>query len=95
MIYCRLGCIAAIVTLLAATGAGAQTTPTVTYAYDTLGRVISATYSGGPNDGLVITYTYDAAGNRTAYQSNGAGNTQQPSLVVIPSLGGTIIIVGP
>jgi YD repeat-containing protein len=35
---------------------------TVTYAYDTLGRVTTATYSNG----TVIAYTYDAAGNRTA-----------------------------
>jgi YD repeat-containing protein len=35
---------------------------TVTYTYDTLGRVTKATYSTG----TTITYTYDAAGNRTA-----------------------------
>jgi len=32
-----------------------------TYTYDTLGRVSTATY---PN-GVVITYSYDPAGNRT------------------------------
>jgi YD repeat-containing protein len=35
---------------------------TVTYAYDTLGRVTKATYSNG----TMIAYTYDASGNRTA-----------------------------
>jgi YD repeat-containing protein len=34
---------------------------TVTYTYDALGRVVTATYQ----DGAVITYTYDPAGNRT------------------------------
>lgn len=33
----------------------------VSYSYDALGRLISATYDSG----VVITYTYDAAGNRT------------------------------
>lgn len=33
----------------------------VTYAYDALGRVVSASY----DTGVVIYYTYDANGNRT------------------------------
>lgn len=32
----------------------------VTYAYDALGRIVSATYTNGKT----INYTYDAAGNR-------------------------------
>lgn len=39
---------------------------TVSYRYDELGRVIRVEYVGGPNNGLVIEYSYDAAGNRTA-----------------------------
>ncbi|HEY2068303.1 MAG TPA: RHS repeat domain-containing protein [Rhizomicrobium sp.] len=31
------------------------------YTYDTLGRVATATY----DNGMVITYSYDPAGNRT------------------------------
>ena len=33
----------------------------ITYTYDALGRVITATY----DNGTVIFYNYDAAGNRT------------------------------
>jgi len=36
---------------------------TIAYTYDALGRLATVTYS----DGTVITYSYDAAGNRTAY----------------------------
>ncbi|WP_238947603.1 RHS repeat domain-containing protein [Caldimonas brevitalea] len=40
----------------------------MTYTYDTLGRVKTVTYSNG----VVITYTYDAAGNRTSVVTAGA-----------------------
>ena len=39
-----------------------------THAYDSLGRLSKVTYSNG----TVITYTYDAAGNRTAVVTAGA-----------------------
>ncbi|MGQ0532183.1 MAG: RHS repeat domain-containing protein, partial [Caulobacteraceae bacterium] len=42
---------------------------TVTYTYDELGRVKTATYSNGQT----ITYTYDAAGNRTVLQQTAVG----------------------
>ena len=35
----------------------------VTYTYDSLGRLSNVTYSNG----VVITYSYDAAGNRTSF----------------------------
>lgn len=40
----------------------------VIYAYDALGRLTSATYATG----AVITYIYDAAGNRTSLVTTGA-----------------------
>jgi len=40
----------------------------VTYTYDSLGRLTQATY----NNGVVIVYVYDAAGNRTSYTVSGA-----------------------
>lgn len=39
-----------------------------TYTYDNLGRLTRIAYSNG----VVITYTYDAAGNRTAVVTTGA-----------------------
>lgn len=39
----------------------------VTYTYDALGRLKTATYSNG----AVITYSYDAAGNRTSQVTTG------------------------
>lgn len=40
----------------------------ITYAYDVLGRLTTATYSTG----VVITYSYDASGNRTSVVTTGA-----------------------
>ena len=40
----------------------------VTYTYDKLGRLKTATYSNG----VVVTYIYDAAGNRTSVVTSGA-----------------------
>lgn len=47
---------------------GALQAGSVTYTYDSLGRVTKATYSTG----VVIVYVYDAAGNRTSYTVTGA-----------------------
>lgn len=41
-----------------------------THTYDSLGRLQTVTYSNG----VVITYVYDAAGNRTSYTVTGAPN---------------------
>ena len=40
----------------------------ISYTYDALGRVKTATYSNG----VVVTYTYDAAGNRVSQITTGA-----------------------
>lgn len=60
----RKGLLGAVVSMVAA----AAFAGSATYTYDSLGRVITITYSTG----VVITYTYDAAGNRTAYVVSGA-----------------------
>jgi uncharacterized protein RhaS with RHS repeats len=47
---------------------GAIQAGSVTYTYDSLGRLAQATYSNG----VMIVYVYDAAGNRTSYTVTGA-----------------------
>lgn len=47
---------------------GAIQAGSVAYTYDTLGRLATTTYGNG----VVITYVYDAAGNRTSYTVTGA-----------------------
>lgn len=47
---------------------GALQAGSVAYTYDSLGRLSKATYANG----VVITYVYDAAGNRTSYTVAGA-----------------------
>lgn len=59
-----------LVATLAALAASAAFAGSVTYAYDNLGRLAKATYSNG----TVITYTYDAAGNRSAVVVTGAAS---------------------
>jgi len=39
----------------------------VTYTYDSLGRLTKVDYGGGK----VVTYVYDATGNRTSYVATG------------------------
>ena len=48
--------------------AGAAKAGSATHAYDSLGRLSQVSYSNG----VVITYVYDAAGNRTSYVVSGA-----------------------
>lgn len=48
--------------------AGAATAGSASHTYDSLGRLSQVTYSNG----VVISYVYDAAGNRTSYVVTGA-----------------------
>lgn len=52
---------------------GAASAETVTYTYDSLGRVRSVTIVEGSNS-FPITYDFDAAGNRTQVVNGGVGN---------------------
>lgn len=45
---------------------------TVTYTYDVHGRVVTAAHSGSVNNGLNVTYSYDAADNRTNVTTSGS-----------------------
>lgn len=46
---------------------------TITYTYDSLGRVIAAQSSGTVNNGRAASYCYDAAGNRIAAKADANG----------------------
>lgn len=46
----------------------------VVYTYDTMGRIRTASY----DNGVCVTYSYDANGNRTA-QSNVSGSSGTPT----------------
>ena len=48
--------------------AGAAQGGSATHTYDSLGRLSQVSYSNG----VVITYVYDAAGNRTSHVVTGA-----------------------
>ena len=54
----------ALAALALATTAEADFAGTITYTYDALGRLTSASYG----DGTIVCYYYDSVGNRTQYK---------------------------
>ncbi|MCL2761519.1 MAG: RHS repeat protein, partial [Desulfuromonadales bacterium] len=68
-----------------ATLASADTIQQSTYTYDTLNRLKSVQYE----DGTVITYTYDQAGNRLT-KSTGALSVGNPTITAIAAGGGKL-----
>lgn len=68
---------------------------TVTFTYDTLGRLTIVSTVGGPNGGLQQTYVLDPASNRTTYTVSGSQNHGRPDApaIVLPVNGFTIVPV--
>lgn len=67
-------------------GASAALAGSASYVYDSLGRLATVTYSNG----VVITYVYDAAGNRMSFTVTGAPaapGTQPGPGTAAPALG--------
>ncbi|MCW1432414.1 hypothetical protein [Novosphingobium sp. JCM 18896] len=52
----------------------AHATETITYTYDVHGRVVGVVHSGTVNNGVNVSYSYDAADNRTAVVTSGSAN---------------------
>lgn len=50
-------------------GSLARATQAVTYSYDALGRLITVLTQPGTGNGTTQSFSYDSAGNRTAYQT--------------------------
>ena len=73
--------------LLALLPIAASAAETVSYSYDAKGRLTQVAHAGGPVDGQISTYRFDAADNRTQAEVAGApGN-----LIVVPLNGFTLI----
>ncbi len=51
---------------LLALSSAAQATETITYSYDARGRIIEVKRSGTVNNGVVTSYAFDKADNRTS-----------------------------
>lgn len=52
--------------------AAAVASETITYTYDTHGRLVKVVHSGNVNNGVNTTYSYDKADNRTNKTTTGA-----------------------
>jgi hypothetical protein len=75
---------------------------TTTYTYDALGRLVTASQSGGPSAGTSTALTYDPAGNRTnvtvagspngSASSTGSGASSPTTVYVIVPLNGYTLI---
>ena len=61
----RIPAFAALAAMLAA-AAPAGATETITYRYDARGRLVQVQRTGTVNNGVVTTYTWDRADNRTS-----------------------------
>lgn len=72
----RLGCV------LAFGSAPALAQEVTTYSYDALGRLIALDISGGPADGVHVSYTLDDADNRTQRQVTDTGSLDAPPSTV-------------
>lgn len=68
----------ALATSAIAYATAADASETVTYAYDSLGRLVRVERSGTVNNGVNAQYSYDSADNRTNVTVNLAGTPPPP-----------------
>jgi hypothetical protein len=76
---------AAVVVALGTANA-AHADQTVKYVYDALGRLTDVQILGGPGNGVLEKYTYDAAGNRLQYSVTAPGQSAVTITVTTPSV---------
>lgn len=67
-----------IPTGLAALGAAALASETLTYSYDARGRLVQVHRSGTVNNGVVTSYAHDKADNRNSRVVTGSPNPPPP-----------------
>lgn len=65
--------------------APASAAETVSYSYDTRGRIVKVEHSGSVNNGVITTYGFDRADNRLSRTTTGAG----ARFIIVPLKGGT------
>ena len=69
-------------------GSGQLVAGVVTYGYDSLNRLTNVNYGNG----AVMSYTYDAAGNRLAYSGVVTNDLNEPSITITsPTSGATFV----
>lgn len=78
---------ASIVLALALVAAQASAQEVIQYTYDGRGRLVTVSRSGGPSNGVVASYGYDKADNRTNVTVSGSssGGSAAPAPPALPS----------
>src|ERR1035438_1263000 len=74
----RLLCFSAILVAAGFVDTASILAAGISYTYDSLNRLIKADY----DNGLVISYTYDAAGNRVTYSGTASNDTNAPGISI-------------
>lgn len=68
-----------IAAALASVPTAALAGETITYSYDARGRLVQVAHAGSVNDGLVSSYAFDKADNRTSVTVSGSQTSTPPS----------------
>lgn len=83
-----------LVASVAAFGVSPANAETRTYTYNARGELTGSSVSGGPANGVQTTVAYDAAGNRTSYQTTqSSAPIRFPIPIAVPINGISIITI--
>lgn len=81
---------------LACLASAASATEAIDYSYDARGRLTAVTHGGSVNSGIVTTYQFDAADNRTSVTTTGSPFNNAPMRVIVVPLGTLVVLpIGP